>query len=101
MFTSLRRVWAARRRRRALLTIRREFAECGYPLDGMADDEIEAALPPGAVDDPSSHLSAKTISRAVRRLPRLTHIESKRSSSARTDSVSPLKFIDVDMDSRT
>ena len=78
MFTSLRRAWAARRRRRAFLTIRREFARCGYPLDGMADDEVEAALPPGSVDDPSSHLSAKAISRAIRRLPRLTHTELER-----------------------
>jgi hypothetical protein len=73
-------VWDARRRRRALLTIRREFAECGYPLDGVADDEIEAALPTGAVDDPSSHLGAKTINWAIRRLPRLARIESRRAA---------------------
>jgi hypothetical protein len=59
----------ARRRRRALQTIRREFARCGYPLDGLADGEIEAALPPGTVEDPTCRLGAKTISRAVRRLP--------------------------------
>jgi hypothetical protein len=51
------------------LIIRREFAKCGYPLDGLADDEIEAALPPWIVEDPSFRLGAKTISRAVRRLP--------------------------------
>ena len=69
MFTSLRRMLAARRRRRALLTIRREFARCGYPLDGLADGEIEAVLSPGTVEDPASRLGAKIISRAVRRLP--------------------------------
>jgi hypothetical protein len=60
---------AARRRRRALLSIRREFARCGYPLDGVADAEIEASLPPGTVEDPATRLGAKTISRALRRLP--------------------------------
>lgn len=69
MFTRLRRFMAARRRRRAFITIRREFARGGYPLDGLADDEIEAALPPGTVEDPDSRLGAKTISRAVGRLP--------------------------------
>jgi hypothetical protein len=59
---------AERRRRRSLLIIRREFAKCGYPLDGLADDEIEAALPPWTVEDPSYRLGAKTISRAVQLL---------------------------------
>jgi hypothetical protein len=69
VFTKFRRMMTARRRRRALETIRREFARCGYPLDGLTDGEIEAALPPGTVDDPACYLGAKTISRAVRRLP--------------------------------
>ena len=60
---------AARRRRRALEKIRREFARCGYPLDGVADAEIEASLPPGTCEAPPVHLGAKTISRALRRLP--------------------------------
>jgi hypothetical protein len=59
---------AARRRRRALVKIRGEFARCGYPLDRVADAEIEASLPPGTCDSPPDYLGAKTISRAVSKL---------------------------------
>jgi hypothetical protein len=69
MFKRFRLMLAARRRRRAILTIRREFARSGYPLDALADAEIEASLPPETVADPASRLGAKMISRAVRRLP--------------------------------
>ena len=69
MFRILRRVMAARRRRRALLTIRREFARSGYPLDRLDDAEIEASLPPETFDDPASRLGAKAISRALLRMP--------------------------------
>ena len=69
MFKRLRRVMAARRRRRALMTIRREFARSGYPLDALADAEIEASLPPETFEDPASRLGAKTISRALLRMP--------------------------------
>ena len=69
VFKRLRRVMAARRRRRALLTIRREFARCGYPLDRLDDAEIEASLPPETFDDPASRLGAKAISRALLRMP--------------------------------
>lgn len=68
MFIKFHRMLAARRRRRALIKIRREFARWGYPLDGMADRDIEAALPPGACENPPDHLGAKTIGRALRRL---------------------------------
>lgn len=69
VFKRLRRVMAARRRRRALLQIRREFARSGYPLDRLDDDEIEASLPPETFDDPASRLGAKAISRALLRMP--------------------------------
>lgn len=59
---------AARRRSRALMKVRREFAKWGYPLDGTADADIEAALPPGMCDNPPDYLGAKTVSRALRRL---------------------------------
>jgi hypothetical protein len=64
-----RRMLAERRRRRSLLIIRREFAKCGYPLDGLADADIEASLHPTTVEDPAYRLGAKTINRALRRLP--------------------------------
>jgi hypothetical protein len=51
------------------MTIRREFARCGYPLDALADAEIEASLPPETFEDPASRLGAKTISRALLRMP--------------------------------
>ena len=69
MLKRLRRVMAARRRRRTLMTIRREFARSGYPLDALADAEIEASLPPETFEDPASRLGAKTISRALLRMP--------------------------------
>ncbi len=69
MLKRLRRVLAARQRRRALLKIRREFAKSGYPLDRLDDAEIEASLPPETFDDPESRLGAKAISRALLRMP--------------------------------
>lgn len=81
MFKRLRRVMAARRRRRAFLTIRREFAKCGYPLDRLADAEIEASLPPETFDDPASRLGAKAISRALLRMP--PGVSSRRASRGR------------------
>ncbi len=69
MFTKFHRMLAARRRRRALIKIRGEFARHGYPLDGLADAEIEAALPPGTCETPPDRLGAKTISHALGRLP--------------------------------
>lgn len=68
MFTKFSHMLAARRRRRALVKIRREFARHGYPLDGHADSDVEASLPPGMCDTPPDYLGAKTISRALRRL---------------------------------
>ena len=68
MFIKFSRMLAARRRSRALMKVRREFAKWGYPLDGTADADIEAALPPGMCDNPPDYLGAKTISRALRRL---------------------------------
>lgn len=65
----LQQMLAARRRRRALLKIRREFARSGYPLDETPDVEIEAALPAGMCDSPPDYIGAKTISRALLRLP--------------------------------
>ena len=68
MFRRFTQMLAARRRRRALVKIRLEFARSGYPLDAHADSDIEASLPPGMCETPPDHLGAKTISRALRRL---------------------------------
>lgn len=68
MFTKIHQMLAARRRRLALVKIRQEFERCGYTLDGLADSQIEAALPPGMCEAPPDYLGAKTISRALRRL---------------------------------
>ena len=68
MFTKIHQMLAERRRRLALVKIRQESERCGYPLDGLADSQIEAALPPGTCEAPPDYLGAKTISRALRRL---------------------------------
>ena len=68
MFAKFQQMLAARRRRLALAKIRQEFEKCGYPLIGLADSQIEAALPPGSCEAPPDYLGAKTISRALRRL---------------------------------
>jgi hypothetical protein len=57
-----------RRRRRALVNIRREFARGGYPLDHFRDAQIEAALTCWKDDISAVTLSAKTIYHALRRL---------------------------------
>jgi hypothetical protein len=58
----------ARRRRRALVNIRREFEKAGYPLHHFRDSQIEAALTHWTDDIAAVTLNAKTIYRAVRRL---------------------------------
>jgi hypothetical protein len=61
----------ARRRRRALVNIRREFEKAGYPLDHFRDSQIEAALTRWTNDIAAVTLNAKTIYRAVKGLRRV------------------------------
>ena len=68
MFIKIYQMLAARKRRRALVKIRREFARWGYPLDGRTDAEIEAALSPLMSGTLPDYIGAKTISHALRRL---------------------------------
>ena len=58
----------ARRRQRALRSIRREFETAGYPLDQFGDSQIEAALTPWTDDIGAVTLNAKAMYRALRRL---------------------------------
>ena len=58
----------ARRRRRALVNIRREFENAGYPLDQFDDAQIEAALTRWTDDIAAVTLNAKAMYRALRRL---------------------------------
>lgn len=58
----------ARRRRRALVNIRREFEKAGYPLDQFGDSQIEAALTRWTDDIAAVTLNAKAMYRALRRL---------------------------------
>ena len=58
----------ARRRRRALVNIRREFEKAGYPLDHFGDSQIEAALTCWTDDIAAVALNAKAMYRALRRL---------------------------------
>lgn len=64
-------IMKTRRRRRALANIRREFAKAGYPLDHLEDSQIEAALTRWNDDIAAVTVSAKTIYRALKRLPRV------------------------------
>ena len=58
----------AKRRRRALVNIRREFEKAGYPLDQFGDSQIEAALTRWTDDIAAVTLNARAIYRALRRL---------------------------------
>ena len=62
----------ARKRARALLNIRQQFAKAGYPLDRFQDSEIEAAITywNEAEDIASFTVSAKIIYRILKRLRR-------------------------------
>ena len=62
----------ARRRARALLNIRQEFAKAGYPLERFRDSEIEAAITHWNEDEDIAAftISAKIIYRTLKRLRR-------------------------------
>lgn len=57
-----------RKRRRALVNIRREFARAGFSLDHFPDSQIEGVLTRWNDDITAVTLSAKTIYRALRQL---------------------------------
>jgi len=69
-------VLKARRRRRALVNIRREFENAGYPLDQFEDSQIEAALTRWTDDIAAVTLNAKVMYRALSRL-RGVHVANK------------------------
>ena len=54
------------KKRRALLNIRREFANAGFTLDHFPDSQIEGALTRWNDDITAVILSAKTIYRALK-----------------------------------
>ena len=58
----------ARRRRRALDNIRREFKKAGYPLDQFGDSQVEAALTRWSNDIAEVELNANAMYRALRQL---------------------------------
>ena len=65
LFTKFYQKLQARKRARALLNIRQEFANAGYPLDRFRDSEIEAAI---THDIAAFTTSAKLIYRILKRL---------------------------------
>ena len=69
----------ARRRARALLNIRQEFAKAGYPLERFRDSEIEAAITHWNEDEDIAAftISAKIIYRTLKRLRRATNGQQK------------------------
>ena len=68
MIKKLYEILKARRRRRALANIRREFDEAGYPLDQFGDSQIEAALTRWTDDIGAVVLNANAMYRALRSL---------------------------------
>ena len=72
MFEKFYQILKARRRRRALAIIRREFQEAGYPLNQFGDSEIEAALTRWTDDIAAVTVNAQTIYRALRVLKGLS-----------------------------
>ena len=69
----------ARKRARALLNIRQEFAKAGYPLDRFRDSEIEAAITHWNEDEDIAAftISAKIIYRILKRLRRASNGQQK------------------------
>lgn len=60
------------KRRRALVSIRQEFARAGFTVDHFPDSQIEAALTRWNDDITAVILSAKTIYRALKQLGHVT-----------------------------
>ena len=75
LITKLKRFAESRRRRRAIVNIRREFLKAGYSLYHFGDSQIEAALTRWNDDISSVTVSAKIIYRALKRLRRVAHRE--------------------------
>ena len=69
----------ARKRARALLNIRQEFAKAGYPLDRFRDSELEAAITHWNEDEDIAAftISAKIIHRILKRLRRAPNGQQK------------------------
>jgi len=67
----------ARKRARALVNIRQQFAKVGYPLDRFRDSEIEAAITHWNEDIATFTISAKIIYRILKRLRRAANDQQK------------------------
>jgi hypothetical protein len=65
------------KKRRALVSIRQEFARAGFTLDHFPDSQLEGALTRWNDDITAVTLNAKTIYRALKQLPHVTRDERK------------------------
>ena len=70
----------SRKRRRALVSIRQEFARAGFSVDHFPDSQIEGALTRWNDDIMAVILSAKTIYRALKQLGHITRDQRKTQS---------------------
>ena len=75
LVTKLNQIVEERRRQRALVNIRREFAKAGYPLDHFGDLQIAVALTRWNDDIAAVTVSAKTIYRTLKHLRRVAQGE--------------------------
>ena len=65
------------KKRRALVSIRQEFARAGFSLDHFPDSQVEGALTRWNDDITAVTLSAKTIYRALKQLAHVARDERK------------------------
>ena len=83
------KILESRKRRRALVSIRQEFARAGFSVDHFPDSQIEGALTRWNDDITAVILSAKTIYRALKQLGHITRdqrkTQRKRRDHGRTD----------------
>ena len=77
MLTKFYQKLEARKRARALVNIRQQFAKVGYPLDRFRDSEIEAAITHWNEDIAAFTISAKIIYRILKRLRRAANDQQK------------------------
>ena len=77
MLTKFYQKLEARKRARALVNIRQQFARVGYPLDRFRDSEIEAAITHWNEDIATFTISAKIIYRILKRLRRAANDQQK------------------------
>ena len=87
MFDMVRKIWmpsSSRRRKRALDNLRRQVASCGYALDDLTDDQLEALITRGEGSiEMLPPLTGKTLYWTLRRIsPDIGQLQRRKIRSA-------------------